>query len=294
MLDNGLRLRSFMFLPAHNKKFLDKGIVSEADAVILDLEDGVPPFKRADARENIASYSAQGLFDQRKNIFIRINPIETEDFIADIDALTLSSIDGFMPSKVDTAEDIVFLDRLLDYYERKKNLSVGKFKLAPLIETTKAIDNISEIAKASDRLVALCLGGEDYLNDLGSVFTYQESALVYPRAVLVNAARANHLLPIDTPFLDINNVEGFKEHGVIAYKNGFAGCLILSPRQILAANEAFSPDEDKVLLSKRVIDAVQQANEAGASGVAMLDGTMVGPPMRKRAETVLNQIGEVE
>lgn len=292
MIKDELRLRSFMFLPAHNKKFLDKAIASEADAIILDLEDGVPHFRRVDARENIVSYSAQGLFDQRKNIFIRINPIDTNDFIVDIDELTLSSIDGFMPSKVDTAEDIVFLDRLLDFYERKKNLPVGKFKLAPLIETTKAIGNINEIAKASDRLVALCLGGEDYLNDLGSVFTYQESALMYPRAVLVNAARANHLLPIDTPFLDIKNVEGFKEHGVIAYKNGFAGCLILSPRQIEAANKAFSPDEDKVSLSRRVIEAVRLASEEGISGVAMLDGTMVGPPMWKRAETVLKQIGE--
>ena len=81
MLDAKLRLRSFMFLPAHNQKFLDKAITCEADAVILDLEDGVPPFRRADARANIISYSEHGLFDWRKNIFVRINPIETDDFI---------------------------------------------------------------------------------------------------------------------------------------------------------------------------------------------------------------------
>ena len=293
MLDAKLKLRSFMFLPAHNKRFLDKAIVSEADAVILDLEDSVPPFRRPEARENIAAYSEQGLFNQRKNIFIRINPIDTEDFIADIDKSTLASIDGFMPSKVDSAKDIEFLDRLLDFYERKKGYPTGKYKLAPLIETTKAIDNISEIAKASSRLVALCLGGEDYLNDLGSVFTYQESALAYPRAALVNAARANELLPIDTPYLDIKDIDGFREHCVTAYKNGFAGGLILNPRQIEAANEAYSPNIEKVILSRKVIDAAQKANEEGVSGVAMLDGTMVGPPMRKRAETVLKQIGEV-
>lgn len=292
MLDKIMKLRSFMFLPAHNRKFLDKAIVSKADAVIFDLEDGVPSFRRKEARENIVIYSEKGLFEQRKNIFIRINPIESDDFIADIEELTLSSIDGFMPTKVDTANDIEFIDRLLDFYERKKGLPTGQFKLAPLIETTKAVDNINEIARASQRLVALCLGGEDYLNDLGSVFTYQESALVYPRALLVNVARANHLLPIDTPYLDIRDVNGFKEHCVLAYKNGFAGGLILSPRQIEIANEAFSPDEDKVELSRRVIESVRQANEKGISGVAMLDGTMVGPPMRKRAETVLKQIGE--
>lgn len=293
MLDEKLRLRSFMFLPAHNNKFLDKAITCEADAVILDLEDGVPAFRKVEARDNIVSYNDQRLFDQRKNIFIRINPIDTEDFIADIDELTLPCIDGFMPSKVDTAKDIEFLDRLLDFYEKKKRYPTGKFKLAPLIETTKAIDNVREIAKASSRLIALCFGGEDYLNDLGSVFTYQETAFVYPRSALVNAARANGLLPIDTPYLDIKDVDGFKKHCIVAYKNGFAGGLILSPRQIEAANEAYSPDEEKIALSRRVIEAVRQANEEGVSGVAMLDGAMVGPPMRKIAETVLKQIGEV-
>ena len=291
MSEKRLKLRSFMFLPAHNKKFLDKAVTCAADAVILDLEDGVPPFKRQEARENIISYNNQGLLKNKK-IFIRINPIDTNDFINDIEELTLSDIDGFMPSKADNAKDIEFLDRLLDFFERKKDIPSGQFMLAPLIETTKALDNISQIASASNRLVALCLGAEDYLNDLGSVFTYQESALVYPRAMLVNAARANGLLPIDTPYLDIRDVEGFKKNETLAYKNGFAGCLILSPRQIDAANEAFSPDAEKVELSRRVISAVREASEAGISGVAMLDGTMVGPPMRKRAETVLKQIGE--
>ena len=77
-----------------------------------------------------------------------------------------------------------------------------------------------------------------------------------------------------------------------AYRNGFAGGLILSPRQIDIANEAFAPDGEKAALSRRVIEAVRHANEEGISGVAMLDGTMVGPPMRKRAETVLKQLGE--
>ena len=292
MLDENLRLRSFMFLPAHNTKFLDKAISSEADAIILDIEDGVPPVKRDTARKNIVYYDREGLFGQRKNIFIRVNPIESDDFIYDIDELTISSIDGFMPSKIDTDEDIVFIDKLLTFYEKKNRIPYGKFKLAPLIETTKAISNIYKIAKASNRLIALCLGGEDYLNDLGSVYTYQESALEYPRALLVNAARANGLLPIDTPYLNINDMEGFREKGILAYRNGFAGCLILNPKQIDAANVAFTPNEEKINYSRRVIDAVKAASDLGSSGVAMIDGGMVGPPMRKRAETVLKQIGE--
>lgn len=292
MLENNLRLRSFMFLPALNRKFLDKAITCDADGIILDLEDGVPALKKDEARKNIIEYDNKGLLANRKNVFVRVNPIGTDDFVEDISQLTLSSVDGFMPSKVETKEDIEFLDRLLTFFERKKKIPIHKYKLAPLIETTKALENVSEIAKVSKRLVALCLGGEDYLNDLGSVFTYQQSALAFPRAMLVNAARANGLLPIDTPYLDINNIEGFKENELLAYKNSFAGILVLNPKQILPANEVFSPDSEKVDLSKRVIAAVNEANESGTSGVAMLDGTMLGPPMRKRAETVLKQIGE--
>ena len=99
-------------------------------------------------------------------------------------------------------------------------------------------------------------------------------------------------MPVDTPYLDIKDVEGFREHAVLAYKNGFAGCLLINPRQIAPANEAFRPDEEKVELSRRVVDAVNEANKEGVSGAAMLDGTMVGPPMRKRAETALRQVEE--
>lgn len=292
MLEKRLQLRSFMFLPAHNRKFLDKAIACEADAVILDVEDSVPHFKKKDARANLVSYSERGLLDQRKNVFVRINPIPSEDFIVDIEELTLPSVDGFMPSKIETPQDIEFLDRLLGFYERKKGYPIGKYKLAPLIETTEAMSHVHEIAAASQRLVALCLGGEDYLNDLGTIFSYQETALVYPRAMLVNAARANRLLPIDTPFLEIMDEEGYQEHCMIAYKNGFAGCLILSPRQIQIANETFYPDEEKIELSRKVMNAIRQANEEGGAGVAMLDGMMIGPPMQKKAEAVMRQIGE--
>lgn len=287
-MSKNLLLRSFMFLPAYNCKFIDKALNCDADALILDMEDSVPPEQRQMARENIVEYNNKGLFTAKK-IFIRINEIDTKDFAEDITQLVLSGITGFMPSKINCAEDVVFIDKLLSVMEIKNNLPVGTIKLAPLIETTRAVMDIQRIAQASERLVALCFGGEDYLNDLGSTYTYQESAFVIPRAMIVNAARAAGILPIDTPYLNIADVEGFELKEREAYKNGFAGCLILNPKQIEPANRAFSPDEEKVEYSRRVIEAVQLAAIENKSGVAMLDGVMVGPPMRKRAQTVLEQ-----
>lgn len=288
-MDKKLLLRSFMFLPAYNTRFIDKALGCDADALILDMEDSVPSEQRQMARENIVNYNNKGLF-AGKNIFIRINEIGTKDFAEDITQLVLSGITGLMPSKIMDAEDIVFLDKMLEVLELKNNIEVGTVKLAPLIETTSAVADINRIAKASKRLVALCFGGEDYLNDLGSTYTYQESAFVMPRAMLVNAARAAGLLPIDTPYLNIADIEGFEEKERAAYRNGFAGCLILNPKQIEPANRAFSPDEEKVEYSRRVIEAVKMAAVENQSGVAMLDGSMIGPPMRKRAQNVLEQM----
>lgn len=281
-------LRSFMFLSAYNRKFIDKALSSEADALILDLEDSVPPLQRQGARENIIEYAARGAF-QGRNIFIRVNELGSKDFAEDILRVSINGITGFMPSKINDAEDIIFIDKLLETMELKNDIEIGTFKLAPLIETASAVMNINEIAKASKRLVALCFGGEDYLNDIGSTYTYQESAFIVPRSMLVNAARANGLLPIDTPYLNIADIKGFVKKETEAYKNGFAGCLLLNPKQIDVANKVFSPNDRAVEYSKRVIEAVKLAKEENQTGVAMLDGIMVGPPMRKRAETVLGQ-----
>lgn len=281
-------LRSFMFLPAFNRKYIYKAIESEADAIILDVEDSVPETKRKEAREIVKELASTGLFENKK-VFIRINELGTKDFVEDISELMVEGIDGFMPSKINTAEDVVFIDKLLSFLEMKKDIPVGTYFLTPLIETTKAINNVHSIAESSDRIIALCLGGEDYLNDLGSVYTYQESALEVPRAMVVNAARSNGLLPIDTPFLNINDLHQFEDNEKKAYKNGFAGCLLVNPKQIQAANRAFSPDEEMISHAQRVMDAVQNSILKDGASVVMLDGGMVGPPMRKRAELIMKQ-----
>ena len=288
-LINDLILRSFMFLPAHNSRFIDKAIVSDADAIILDMEDAVPLSKKNEARKIIVEYSNKGLLNQ-KRVFIRINHIGTKEFVDDMSNLIVSGISGIMPSKINRAEDIVFIDHLIGFFEMKNGFESNRIALAPLIETTSAVSNLDLIASASERLVALCLGAEDYLNDLGSTYIYQNSALVYPRAKLVNAARMNGLFPIDTPYLNVGDIEGFKKDSKLAYKNGFAGRLLLNPKQVEAANEVFLPDKAQVEHAKSVIAAVEEANKSGVSGVAMLNGAMVGPPMLKRARTILKQI----
>ena len=288
-----LLLRSFMFVPALNRRFIDKGLASRADAIILDLEDSVPPDKRGEARANLEEYAGSGLLS-RKTVFVRVNEVGTADFAQDVFCVMHPDVDGLMPSKVRSASDIEFLDRLLSVLETRHGLPDGKLMLAPLVETTGAVADIHAIAHASGRLVALCFGGEDYLDDLESTYTYQTSAFAFPRASIANAARSAGLLPIDTPYLEIADVEGYKAAEREAYKVGFAGSLVLNPRQIDAANEVFSPSPEEVEYSRGVIAAIEQWKSERKSGVAMFDGVMVGPPMRTRAYRVMDQVRRIE
>lgn len=281
-------LRSFMFLPAYSRKFIEKAVVSKADAIILDMEDSVPLDRKNSARKNIMQAQRDGLLSEKK-VFIRINNYGTEDFAKDIMELMLPDVDGFMQSKIKSEKDIFFMDKFLGVIEEYRKYEKGKYLLAPLIETTNAINNIYNIAHASERLVALCFGGEDYLNDLGSTYTYQESAFGYPRAMIVNAARSAGILPIDTPYLNVSDLEGFERRGRVAYKNGFAGCLVLNPRQIETANCVFSPDAEKINYSQKLIETIKSAEETLERGVVMFEETLVGPPMKKRAENVIKQ-----
>lgn len=286
-------LRSFMFLPAYKEHFIDKALESDADALILDMEDSVPPELRQNARNIIIRYCKEGRFWGKK-IFVRVNEIGTKDFAEDIGQLTVAGITGIMPSKIKSQKDIIFLDYLLDMYELQRGFDKGSILLAPLIETTQAVAGIEDIIQASERIVAVCFGGEDYLNDLGCIYTYQTSAFMYPRAKIVNAARAAGILPIDTPYLDISDLKGLEQQANESYRNGFAGNLILNPKQIAIVNRAFLPKENDIAYAREVIEAVREANQGEQNGVAMMGGRMIGPPMRKRAEMVVKQIEQLK
>ena len=279
-------LRSMMFVPTYKEKFLDNAINTNADALILDIEDSVPaPFKEK-GRKIIKKYLDKGKF---KNIqtYIRLNPIESKLLFEDLEYVLHKDVDGFMLTKIYTADDMIYYDKLFSQLEYENNIEVGSFYFTPLIETTSAVMDVYNIAKATDRTVALTFGGEDFLNDLVGLHGEPPRTFDYPRAAIATAARAANILPIDTPYLAINDHEGFIEEETISFEMGFAGCLLLHPEQIPLAHKCFTPKKEEVERSKKIVKAIEKANEEG-SGVAVLDdGKMVGPPMRKRAEKVL-------
>lgn len=288
----GILLRNMMYVPAYKEKFIDKSLTAPADAIIYDLEDSVPaPFK-PEARKILNKYIAKGAFKNKK-VFVRLNPLESNMLSEDLKYVLHEDIYGFMPSKIYTAADMDYYDKLISQLEAENGIEIGHFKFTPLIETTSAVMDIYNICRQTKRTVAVCFGGEDFLNDLEGLHKEPPRSLEYPRASIAIAARAAGVQPIDTPYLAIHDEEGFIKEESISFEMGFAGVQILSPRQIPLANQCFTPDAEEVKRSEEIVEACRKSSEEG-SGVAMYNGKMIGPPMRKRAEKVLEVMERIK
>lgn len=279
------------FVPGYMTKFLDKAIDFKSDALILDLEDSVPLKDKQKARENISNYLKDKKYSQQ--IFIRVNPIDSGMLFDDLDAVLHDATDGIMFTKVIDEKDIIYFDKLLSQLENDKGFPHGKFKICPLIETGSAMIKSYDIAIASDRVNALVLGGEDYLTDLDGLHKEHGISLLVPRSLVVMAARTAKIDAIDTPFLDINNIEGFEKEVKLARELGFSGTLIIHPTQIEIANRNFTPSEEEIDEAKKIIEAIELSKEKGL-GVALLDGKLIGPPMEKRAQNIIAKIKRIK
>ena len=277
--------RSMLYVPSYNEKFIVKAVESEADAIIFDFEDSCPLEMEEEGRELVRRYLENGALTGKQVLF-RVNELGTESLNRDLELLNCPDVLGIMPPKVSSIEEMQEFDRLVSEKECQYGLERGAVKFTPLVETAGAVVNLDAIAQSCDRIIALTFGGEDYLDSTWGVHTEPPVAFDVPRSIVVQVARKNNILPIDTPYLDLKNEEGFRREETISANMGFAGDLLVNPRQIPWANEVFSPTAEEVAHARRVVAAVEEVRKSGGS-IAVLDGKMIGPPMRKRAEKIV-------
>lgn len=284
-------LRTMTFVPGYMRKFLEKAKSFKSDALILDLEDSVPLEYKDQARKNIKEFLSQKSYQQQ--IYIRVNSIDSGLLSDDLEAVLLENTDGIMFTKIIDERDIYYFDRLLTQLELDRSFRPNKFKICPLIETGSALLSAYQIAKASPRVVALAFGGEDYLTDLDGLHKEHGVSLLVPRSMIVMAARSAKIEAIDTPYLNIQNVDGFKQEAGLARELGFSGSLIIHPSQIEIANGIFTPSKEEVKEARIVINTINESKRKGL-GVALLDGKLIGPPMEKRALKILSKMKQIE
>jgi citrate lyase subunit beta/citryl-CoA lyase len=292
MADGELLLRSMLFVPANSRRYIEKALGSSADALILDLEDAVPPDQKEGARAILREYIGRGAF-RGVVVFIRTNAMDSPELLRDIDCGMHEDVTGFMPPKITSRDDIVFLEKLLTQKENAHGIAGGHFKLAPLIETTGAVLNLSEILRGNTRLVALCFGGDDFLGDLHGTYGDPPVAHFTPRALVAMAARSANLVPIDTPYLYLHDIEGLRREKAQGFELGFGGALLISPRHIDVVNECFTPSAEAAAQAREITDAIRASKEDG-SGCVMLGGRMMGPPMQRRAVWIMELMELIE
>lgn len=273
--------RSLLFLPGNQASLLQNGTVLPADALIFDLEDAVAADEKDSARNLVASALQCLDFGPREKI-VRIN--ENSDLREqDIRAVVPAGADSIMLPKVAGSALIKEIDALLHVIEKEAEIKTGSIRLMPLIETAAGIEFAFEAARASQRVVALALGGEDLAVDLGCTRTKEGQELLYSRQRLVIAARAAGIQAIDTPFTDARDRAGLLEDALLAKSLGFSGKLAISPHHLKGIHQAFTPTQAEIEFALEVIQVMEQALKSG-SGAVSLRGKMIDKPVAEQAE----------
>lgn len=277
-----------MFVPGHNERLLEKASRSAADVLLLDIEDSVQPLiNKQIARDTIQKWVSKGALINHL-VFPRINDRESGQLLKDVSQLTVKGIHGFMYPKSKKGEDVYFIDKLLETLEYEKGFPVGTFKIIPLIETTAAVLNAQEICRASDRVVAIAFGCEDFIADLGGIHDHEGQSLYIPRAMIAMAAKANNVLPIDTVHINVNDLEDLEKNLILAKKLGFEGMLVLNPKEIPLVHKYFTPSEEEIREAEEMLRLFGEAEKEG-KGVAVMNGKFIGPPMVIMAKKTLEK-----
>jgi len=282
--------RTALAVPASRPELFAKAARSAADHVFLDLEDAVAPSDKAKARKN----AIDGLNDidwrgVGKTISVRVNGGDTEWMyrdVVDVVEKAGSRLDLLMVPKVNRPEDVIALDMWLGQIERAKGIATP-IGLELLIETAQGLAHVEAIATASPRIEALILGSGDLAASMGMRTTNigglspaytidgrMSDIWHYALARLVVAARAAGKRPIDGPYADFNDPMGLKESAARAAALGCEGKMVIHPSQILAVNEAFTPDPMEIERAKGILLALEEAAERG-QGAATYEGRLV-------------------
>ena len=283
--------RSMLFLPGNTPNIIVNGEILGADAVILDLEDAVAPTEKDSARILVRNAIGRMGFGKCE-VIVRINSIDTPFWKKDLDEIIPVRPSLIMPPKTGCAGDVQAVDAYITELEAKLGMERNSVKLIPLIETALGVENAFEIARASDRVAAIFLGGEDLTADLHCKRTKQGNEINYARSRMVCAARAAGVEVYDTPFTDVNDDEGIYVDAQYAKSLGFTGKSAISPRHVQAINEVFSPSQADVDYAYEVMEAIRIGKEQGKGAVA-LRGKMIDAPIVARAQQTIAMAEEL-
>lgn len=284
--------RTLLFTAGHNLKYLEKAFSTDADVVVFDLEDAVPASRKEEARETIVKVLDSEWIDKRP-LFVRINPMETGDTLKDLDVVADERLFGFVYPKAYNSKDVEVFDAQLTMKEKNLGIENGHFKIIVLLETPESVLNAHEIALASERVVGLLFGSEDFLAEIEGEHGHEGRSIQTPRHMISMAARAAGIVPIDTPYVNIGDEEGLKRHIRQAKELGFEGMLVMTPKEIELVKNSYTPSIDEVAKAKEIIHLADETNKADR-GISVKKGLFISPPTVSRAKKLLQRMDKID
>ncbi len=284
-------IRSYLYAPASNDRILAKVLDRGADAVILDLEDGVAPEAKARARDTVADFLADQAArldspTDAPRVLVRINlgpdGYDVDDLRAAVSPVTAAIS---LPKAEETAQ-VHAAAACLAEAEAEQGLSRESIGLHLLVESAVGVEAVRELARCP-RVERFGLGAADLLADLGATGSADHAALDHVRGRLVVASRAAGLAPpVDSVHTDIEDLDGLRASTKRGRDFGFYGKSVIHPSHVAIVNEVLTPSADEVAWSRRVVEAADQAQTDG-HGAVRLDGAMIDPPIVARARAAL-------
>ncbi|MCQ1857087.1 citrate (pro-3S)-lyase subunit beta [Haemophilus sputorum] len=279
--------RSMLFVPGSNAAMISNTFIYKPDSIMFDLEDAVA-LKEKDSARILVAHALQHPLYQEIETVVRVNPLDSEFGLNDLNAVVRAGVDVVRMPKTETAQDVVDMDLAITEIEKACGREVGSTKMLAAIESPLGITQANQIAMASKRLIGIALGAEDYVRNLKTERSPEGIELLFARCSILQAARAAGIQAFDTVYSNANNEEGFLKEAALIKQLGFDGKSLVNPRQIELLHNLFAPTQKDVDQAEKIIAAAEEAERNGL-GVVSLNGKMIDAPIIDRARLVLER-----
>jgi len=275
--------RSRLYLPGNEPKYFINAGLHEPDGLILDLEDSVAPSQK-DAAQLLVRNALRAVNFRTGERMVRINQLPKG--LDDLKFIVPHNVHIILIPKCESADQVKQVEKEVEALKEQNNIK-SEIYFMPIIESAKGVINSYEIASASKYNCALTIGLEDYTADIGTQRTEEGKESFFARSMVVNAARAAGIQPIDTVYSDVSNMAGLRESVIEAKSLGFEGKGCIHPRQVKVVHEAFAPTNEEIEKAQKIVLAFEEAEKKGF-GVVSVGSKMIDPPVVKRAQKTIN------
>jgi citrate lyase beta subunit len=277
--------RALLYVPGDDRHKIEKAITLNVDSICLDMEDGVAPSRKQEARLSIQAALHELDFGAAEKL-VRINPIGSSLEADELAAVLPARPDGIVIPKVENAGQVTWVSGQIESVELERGWPLNSIRLIVDVETARGLLNLNEIA-AQPRLDAIIFGAEDFATDIGATRTPEAWEVFYARSAIVIAAAAYGLQAIDMVSIDFKDMDSLRVESRFGAQLGYTGKQVIHPNQVTPVQEAFSPDQAAIQHAQRIVDSFEASLKEGKGAYALDGDKMIDMPLVKAARSVL-------